>query len=115
MGEVVNKRYINTRGYVMISCKGHPGGNTGGYVSEHIVIIEGMIGRPLFKHEVVHHRNFKRWDNRPENLLVMLRGEYCGLHTTKGTLKEVENEMIFFFDLTCRGLSEDFIEHNLSI
>ena len=112
MGKVKNKRYIDANGYVRVWRKDHPRANGWGYVLEHIVIIEKIIGRPLFKNEVTHHRNFKRWDNRPENLLVMLKGEHTSLHTTKGTLKEIEGEMIFFFDLACSGLGEDFIGGN---
>jgi hypothetical protein len=33
--------------------------------------MEEMLGRRLRSDEHVHHRNGKRWDNRPENLEVM--------------------------------------------
>ena len=36
-----------------------------------------MIGRILDKNEVVHHKNGKRWDNRPENLEVMDKKRPC--------------------------------------
>lgn len=36
----------------------------------HRVVVEAMLGRPLRKGEVVHHRNGKKNDNRPENLQV---------------------------------------------
>lgn len=52
-----------------------------GWVAEHRVIGELIKGTPLLENEVVHHRNFVKHDNRPENLQVMSNEAYQRLHT----------------------------------
>jgi hypothetical protein len=50
-----------------------------GYVYEHRLVMEEILGRRLRRDEHVHHRNGKRWDNRPENLEVMTASEHARL------------------------------------
>lgn len=49
----------------------HPCANSKGYVREHRVVMERMIGRLLTANEIVHHKDGNRLNNRPENLLLM--------------------------------------------
>lgn len=63
------KGYVITdRGYKKIKLPDHPRADKRGYVREHIVVMEQIIGRHLAPGETVHHKNKVRDDNRPENL-----------------------------------------------
>ena len=56
------------KGYRMIRKPEHHRARQNGYVLEHILVMEQIIGRPLQGEEEIHHLNRKRADNRPENL-----------------------------------------------
>ena len=49
-------------------------------VWEHRMIASKMLGRSLRRDEVVHHKNGKRHDNRPENLEVLTVSEHRKMH-----------------------------------
>lgn len=59
---------INANGYRMLYLPEHPNAYRNSRVLEHVVVMSGMLGRPLRKGESVHHRNGQRADNRPVNL-----------------------------------------------
>lgn len=50
---------------------------------EHCVKMEKKIGRPLQSHEIVHHKNGKKWDNRMSNLQLMTISEHVRYHQLK--------------------------------
>lgn len=67
-----------TNGYVRVHSPKHPDANCDGYMLEHRLVMEGVLGRRLAKHETVHHINGKRGDNRPENLELWSKSQPSG-------------------------------------
>lgn len=78
-----------------------------GFAYEHLMVAEEMLGRPLFKlhadrlsadDETVHHINFVRTDNEPENIQVLTRSEHSKLHVKffkrdeRGRFLSLENQ-----------------------
>lgn len=55
-------------GYIKELAPNNPNADASGYVLQHRLVMEQVIGRPLERHERVHHKNGDRQDNRPENL-----------------------------------------------
>lgn len=58
------------QGYLMIWRPDHPNARKGGWILEHRYVISQHLGRPLQTHEVVHHINGDKRDNRIDNLEI---------------------------------------------
>lgn len=64
-------RTVTQHGYVLIRVgKDHPLADSRGYAYEHRLKAEEKLGRPLQPGEQVHHRDFRRANNRRRNLRV---------------------------------------------
>ena len=82
-------RVFDVNGYVVIQQRHHFSERK----LEHRIIMEKLIGRSLFKEEVVHHINKNPSDNRPENLILFNnQAEHVKYHKKqRDILKETTN------------------------
>ncbi len=65
-------------GYIRVYMPNHPFCDKQGYILEHRLVMEKLIGRYLKPKEVVHHINKDTSDNRISNLILFLN---CAAHT----------------------------------
>ena len=72
-------RRVNN-GYITILLPSHPNAGKNGYVSEHVLVMSQFIKRTIAKHEVVHHINGIKDDNRLKNLVLMTRSQHHSHH-----------------------------------
>jgi hypothetical protein len=62
-------RHLTKKGYIIVFSPYHPFANNR-YVLEHRLICEKLLGRFLEPEERVHHIDFNRANNNPDNLIV---------------------------------------------
>lgn len=72
-------KYVSNSGYMFISSPSHPYRDKDNYVLEHRLVMESIVGRYLLESEVVHHKDFNRLNNAPENLFLFPsnRSHHC--------------------------------------
>lgn len=73
-------------GYIFLTAPDHPRAQRG-YVAEHVLVAERVLGRFLLETEVVHHRDFTRDNNDPSNLQVLTRAEHVEVHAREKRLR----------------------------
>lgn len=74
-------KHISSTGYVRVL---NPSHGRSSYFFEHRLIMESHIGRKLMRHEVVHHVNGNKTDNRLENLQLMQNCDHSRMHAKNG-------------------------------
>jgi hypothetical protein len=63
-------RRVTKGGYVQVQAPGHPRADADGYVFEHVLKMERLIGRLLLPSEQVHHIDLNPGYNRLRNLVL---------------------------------------------
>lgn len=63
-------RSIDKSGYILVKSPKHPMATKTGYVREHRLVMEKILGRYLTETEVVHHKDDDPSNNDPSNLLL---------------------------------------------
>ena len=84
-------------GYVYQYAPEHPNATKLGYVMQHRLIAEGVLGRFLDSKEVVHHIDGDKRNNDPSNLEVLTRGDHVKRHfeaVRQVSLLKKENEQL---------------------
>lgn len=73
--------YKHSDGYIYEYAPNHRDSAKGkGYVLQHRLVMERVLGRPLVIGEIVHHKNEIKDDNRPENLSLTSRSPHAAGH-----------------------------------
>lgn len=88
------KGRVKRSGYIAIRVNNHPYASADGYVMEHRLVMEKVLGRFLLPHEDVHHLNGIKTDNRPENLKVMTKQEHARFHGEERVRNGTHNNYI---------------------
>lgn len=73
-------RVQKSRGYILIWNPTHHRADTGGYVTEHTLVVEKKLDRLLRNGEIIHHINGDKNDNCHENLRVMTQSQHRKIH-----------------------------------
>ena len=66
--KVAIAKVLKDEGYVEVYRPEHPDSKSNGYIKEHRLVMETLIGRRLLPEETVHHKDGNRRNNSEDNL-----------------------------------------------
>lgn len=95
------EKIVSKGDYNYAIVRDHPKANKHGYVLHHRIVIENHLSRLLMRHEIVHHINGEKKDNRIENLEVHGRSAHSRSHGFQKGRKMVK--------LLCPSCKREFI------
>jgi hypothetical protein len=76
--------FVIVDGYRYVYTPNHPYRTQDGYVAEHRLVFEKILGRFLEPIEIIHHKNHDRLDNSPDNLMFLVnQAEHNKFHLKK--------------------------------
>lgn len=78
--DLVGSKKDEGDGYRWVYTMHKDAGRKKGWIAEHILMAEWIEGRRLGEDEVVHHIDFTKNNNNPENLIMMDRSEHLSYH-----------------------------------
>ena len=72
---------LHSKGYILLRKPEHPYANCAGFVPEHRIVMEAIIGRYINPEiEVAHHNDHNVKNNNPENLTLLSKKEHRRIH-----------------------------------
>ena len=79
---------IDSNGYRLITKPDHPRVVCAGYVKEHTLVAEKVLGRLLKRNEIVHHVDENRLNNNNNNLVICDRSFHPTIHKRMRQLRK---------------------------
>jgi len=92
--QICRSGFKTIKGYIFICSPNHPKANKNGYVAFHRFTMENIIGRILKDSEIVHHVDYNKLNNHPNNLQLFKNiNKHSAFHYA-GKIKDKNNRFM---------------------